>query len=149
MQITRAPSTSRLELVLTQNTVLPASTPVSALSASGAFGLPVLAYVLLGFTAIATAIVQYTPLGLRLYAIGEFPDAARAAGLPLRRRRHRWHPLRFLSERQHDPLRLLSIVANGLLLTDLNFYWQQVGTGTLIFAVLALSFINRKAAGNA
>ena len=44
-----------------------------------------LAYVLIGFTAIATAIVQYTPLGLRLYAVGEFPDAARAAGLPLRR----------------------------------------------------------------
>lgn len=43
---------------------------------------------------------------------------------------------------------LLSIVANGLLLTDLNFYWQQVGTGTLIFAVLALSFINRKAGAN-
>ncbi|MDL2409006.1 ABC transporter permease [Rhizobium calliandrae] len=42
---------------------------------------------------------------------------------------------------------LLSIVANGLLLTGLNFYWQQVGTGTLIFAVLALSFINRKTVG--
>jgi len=41
---------------------------------------------------------------------------------------------------------LLSIVANGLLLTGLNFYWQQVGTGTLIFAVLAFSFINRKTA---
>ncbi|MDP9811146.1 ribose transport system permease protein [Rhizobium tibeticum] len=41
---------------------------------------------------------------------------------------------------------LLSIVANGLLLSGLNFYWQQVGTGTLIFAVLAFSFINRKAA---
>ncbi|WP_208245247.1 ABC transporter permease (plasmid) [Rhizobium sp. T1470] len=41
---------------------------------------------------------------------------------------------------------LLSIVANGLLLTGLNFYWQQVATGTLIFAVLAFSFINRKAA---
>ncbi len=40
---------------------------------------------LLGFTAVTTAIVQYTPLGLRLYAVGEFPDAARAAGLPLRR----------------------------------------------------------------
>ncbi|MGZ2486356.1 ribose transport system permease protein [Rhizobium pisi] len=75
-----------LELVLTGNTVLPASTPfLSALSASDPFGIPVLAYVLLGFTAIATAIVQYTPLGLRLYAVGEFPDAARAAGLPLRR----------------------------------------------------------------
>ncbi len=41
---------------------------------------------------------------------------------------------------------LLSVVANGLLLTGLNFYWQQVGTGTLIFAVLAFSFINRKTA---
>ncbi|MBY5813806.1 ABC transporter permease [Rhizobium leguminosarum] len=75
-----------LELVLTGNTVLPASTPfLSALSASDVFGIPVLAYVLLGYTAIITAIVQYTPLGLRLYAVGEFPDAARAAGLPLRR----------------------------------------------------------------
>ncbi len=41
---------------------------------------------------------------------------------------------------------LLGIVANGLLLTGLNFYWQQVGTGLLIFAVLALSFINRRKA---
>ncbi|APO70479.1 sugar ABC transporter permease protein (plasmid) [Rhizobium gallicum] len=41
---------------------------------------------------------------------------------------------------------LLSIVANGLLLTGLNFYWQQVGTGLLIFAVLAVSFANRKTA---
>jgi ribose transport system permease protein len=39
---------------------------------------------------------------------------------------------------------LLSIVANGMLLTGLNFYWQQVGTGVLIFGVLALSFINRR-----
>lgn len=77
---------SGLELVLTGNTVIPASTPcLSALSASDAFGIPILAYVLIGFTVFATAIVQYTPLGLRLYAVGEFPDAARAAGLPLRR----------------------------------------------------------------
>jgi ribose transport system permease protein len=75
-----------LELVLTGNTVIPASTPfLSALSTSDPFGMPVLAYVLIGFTTIAAAIVQYTPLGLRLYAVGEFPDAARAAGLPLRR----------------------------------------------------------------
>ncbi|MDX3925743.1 MAG: ABC transporter permease [Shinella sp.] len=44
---------------------------------------------------------------------------------------------------------LLGIVANGLLLTGLNFYWQQVGTGILIFAVLAISFANRKAAAGA
>lgn len=41
---------------------------------------------------------------------------------------------------------LLGIVANGLLLSGLNFYWQQVGTGLLIFSVLAISFANRKAA---
>ncbi len=35
---------------------------------------------------------------------------------------------------------LLAVVANGLLLFGLNFYWQQVGTGVLIFLVLAASF---------
>ncbi len=44
---------------------------------------------------------------------------------------------------------LLGIVANGLLLSGLNFYWQQVGTGLLIFCVLAIGFANRKAAGRA
>ncbi|NTA13862.1 ABC transporter permease [Agrobacterium tumefaciens] len=44
---------------------------------------------------------------------------------------------------------LLSIVANGLLLSGLNFYWQQVGTGLLIFLVLAIGFANRKAATHA
>jgi ribose transport system permease protein len=34
---------------------------------------------------------------------------------------------------------LLSIVRNGLLLIGWNFYWQQVATGILIFAVLAFS----------
>ncbi|WP_321869429.1 ABC transporter permease [Paraburkholderia tropica] len=40
---------------------------------------------------------------------------------------------------------LLSLVANGLLLIGWNFYWQQVATGVLIFAVLALSFASRRA----
>lgn len=44
---------------------------------------------------------------------------------------------------------LLSIVANGLLLSGLNFYWQQVGTGLLIFFVLAIGFANRKTAAYA
>lgn len=74
-----------LELVLTQNTVVPASTEfLSVLSSGGPFGIPMLAYVLIGFTLVVAAIVQYTPLGLRLYAVGEFPDAARAAGLPIK-----------------------------------------------------------------
>lgn len=75
-----------LELVLTQNTVVPASTDfLTLLSGSDRLGIPVLAYLLLGFSAIATATVQFTPVGLRLYAVGEFPAAARAAGLPVKR----------------------------------------------------------------
>ncbi|MCC8402301.1 ABC transporter permease [Paraburkholderia sp. MMS20-SJTN17] len=37
---------------------------------------------------------------------------------------------------------LISLVANGLLLIGWNFYWQQVATGVLIFAVLAVSFVH-------
>ena len=36
------------------------------------------------------------------------------------------------------------MVANGLLLIGWNFYWQQVGTGTLILLVLAVSFASRR-----
>ncbi|HHY50935.1 MAG TPA: ABC transporter permease [Alphaproteobacteria bacterium] len=75
-----------LELVLTQNTVIPVTTPLaSAISSTAVLGLPALAYVLLLFTLVVAAVVQYTPLGLRLYAVGEFPEAARAAGLPVGR----------------------------------------------------------------
>ncbi|OLP57787.1 ABC transporter permease [Xaviernesmea oryzae] len=75
-----------LELVLTQNTVIPAITPLlESLSGSGPFGIPALAYVLLGFALITAVVVQATPLGLRLYAVGEFPEAARASGLALKR----------------------------------------------------------------
>jgi ribose transport system permease protein len=38
---------------------------------------------------------------------------------------------------------LLAVVSNGLLLVGLNYYWQQVGTGALIFIVLAASFAAR------
>jgi ribose transport system permease protein len=41
---------------------------------------------------------------------------------------------------------LLAIVGNGLLLSGLNFYWQQVGTGALILLVLAISFSRRSGA---
>jgi len=44
---------------------------------------------------------------------------------------------------------LLGIVANGLLLVGLSYYWQQVGTGVLIFLVLAASFATRGGASRA
>lgn len=39
---------------------------------------------------------------------------------------------------------LLGTVKNGLLLIGWNFYWQQVGTGVLIFLILAVSFATRR-----
>ncbi|KOP55326.1 Ribose ABC transporter permease [Pseudomonas coronafaciens pv. garcae] len=38
---------------------------------------------------------------------------------------------------------LINVIANGLLLIGWNFYWQQVATGALIFAVLTFSFASR------
>lgn len=73
-----------LELVLTQNTVIPALTPLTeTLSSTGPLGVPVLAFVFLAFAGVAGAIVHLTRTGLRLYAVGEFPEAARATGLPV------------------------------------------------------------------
>lgn len=75
-----------LELVLTQNTVISASSDVlSAFSGYGPLDIPALAYVLVIVTIFAATIVQYTPVGLRLYAVGEFPEAARASGLRVKR----------------------------------------------------------------
>lgn len=74
-----------IELVLTQNTVIPALTPLTGtLSSAGPLGIPILAFVLLGFAAVAGTVVHLTGTGLRLHAVGEFPEAARAAGLPVR-----------------------------------------------------------------
>lgn len=41
----------------------------------------------------------------------------------------------------------INVIANGLLLIGWNFYWQQVATGVLIFAVLAFSFASRRVLG--
>ncbi|MHC2296076.1 ABC transporter permease [Rhizobium mongolense] len=76
---------SGLELVLTQNTVIPATGNLLAvLSGIGPLDVPALAYVLIGFAAVVALVVQATALGLRLYAVGEFPEAARASGLSIR-----------------------------------------------------------------
>lgn len=73
-----------LELVLTQNTVIPASTPLlAAIADSDRFGVPILAYSLIITALILALLLQHTPVGLRLYATGEHREAARAAGLPI------------------------------------------------------------------
>jgi ribose transport system permease protein len=74
-----------LELVLTGNTVIPASTPLlQFLSSNLPGGFPVLALALVMFPALVAVLIHLTAPGLRPYAVGEFPEAARAAGLPVR-----------------------------------------------------------------
>lgn len=75
-----------LELVLTENTVLSASTPfLMAINDAGPLGIPNLAYILLIAALLLTLVVQHSRFGLRLYAVGEHREAARAAGLPVAR----------------------------------------------------------------
>jgi ribose transport system permease protein len=71
-----------LELTLTENTVLPTTSPLLALLSSGRFlGISTLAWVLIAATVIVGLVVHRTPVGMRLYAVGGHPEAARAAGL--------------------------------------------------------------------
>ncbi|AVB20197.1 MULTISPECIES: ABC transporter permease [Pseudomonas syringae group] len=75
-----------LELVLTQNTVLATDSALLDSLASGAWlGVPALAWVLLSVAAGLWLLIQHSAFGLRLYAIGEYPQAAKAAGLSLQR----------------------------------------------------------------
>lgn len=74
-----------LELVLTQNTSVPVASPVMAfLLDSGPFNVPHLAYALIVVAVLFTALIHYTPFGLRLRATGAHRDAARAAGIATR-----------------------------------------------------------------
>jgi len=75
-----------LELVLTENTVLATDSAVLDLLASGVWlGIPALAWVLISVATLLWLLIQHSAYGLRLYAIGEYPQAARAAGLNIER----------------------------------------------------------------
>ncbi|HEV3064721.1 MAG TPA: ABC transporter permease [Chthoniobacterales bacterium] len=70
------------ELVLTQNTVIPATSPfLAALADNGPLGISYLAYIFVVLAFIFIVGVEFTPFGLRLYAVGAYREAARAAGL--------------------------------------------------------------------
>jgi ribose transport system permease protein len=75
-----------LELVLTENTVLPTESGLLDVLASGEWlGVPALAWVLLSVSGALMLLIQHSAYGLRLYAVGEYPEAARAAGIGLKR----------------------------------------------------------------
>jgi ribose transport system permease protein len=70
------------ELIITQNTVLQANSPfLTVLAGSGPFGISTLAYLLLMVAIVLIVAIEFTPFGLRLYAVGGFREAALASGL--------------------------------------------------------------------
>lgn len=82
---------SGLEFVLTQNSVVTATSPgLTWLAEIGPLDVPIMAWALVVATIALLVLVQISPFGLRLHAVGAHPEAARAYGLPVR-------PLLFLS----------------------------------------------------
>lgn len=70
------------ELTLTQNTVIGATSPLLSLLVSGSFlGISALAWALILFSVIMVLFIHKTAFGMRLYAVGGHPEAARAAGI--------------------------------------------------------------------
>lgn len=71
-----------LELMLTQNTVVPVNSPLLGTIAFGRFlGISALAWCLIIVSALLIWAVHASRIGLRLYAVGGHFEAARAAGL--------------------------------------------------------------------
>lgn len=74
------------ELVLTQNTVVPATSPLlTAVAATSSLAVPNIVYIFFCLAAILIILIEATPFGLRLYAVGGFREAAVAAGIRVNR----------------------------------------------------------------
>ncbi|MDQ7979491.1 ABC transporter permease [Paraburkholderia sp. SARCC-3016] len=70
------------ELTITQNTVISVSSPLMTFISSASFlGISALAWTLALASAAMILLVHHTGFGLRLYAVGGHPEAARSTGI--------------------------------------------------------------------
>ncbi|MFK7994818.1 MAG: ABC transporter permease [Granulosicoccus sp.] len=73
---------SGLELTITENNVVGVSSDFLTMLQFGRFlGISSLAWVLIVFTVFVAFLMHFSPFGVKLYAAGGFPEAAKAAGL--------------------------------------------------------------------
>ncbi|WP_322103130.1 ABC transporter permease [Paraburkholderia sp. J41] len=71
-----------VELTVTQNTVISVSSPVMTfISSASLLGISALAWTFILASVAMILLVHYTGFGLRLYAVGGHPEAARSAGI--------------------------------------------------------------------
>ena len=72
------------ELVLTENVVITVDNPLTDFFSNASFlGVSALAWSFVVATLVFAVLLQLSRWGLRLHAVGAYPDAARAAGLPV------------------------------------------------------------------
>jgi len=119
-----------LELVLTENTVVPTDAALLDLLSGGTWlGVPALAWVLLVTAGLLTLLIQHSVYGLRLYAVGEYPHAAEAAGIRV--------PAYVLSSY------LLSGVCAAIaaFCSAAFFSGSTTGSGEMLLSVVAIAFL--------
>ena len=119
-----------LELVLTQNTELATDSALLDVLASGEWlGVPALAWMLLSVAAVLHVLIQHSAYGLRLYAIGEYPLAAKAAGL---------NPRGYVFSTY---LLAGTCAALGAFCSAAVFSGSTTGSGDLLLSVVAIAFL--------
>lgn len=73
---------SGFELTITENNVIGVSSDFLTMLQFGRFlGVSALAWVLFAFTIVVAILIHFSAFGVKLYAVGGFPEAAKAAGL--------------------------------------------------------------------
>lgn len=119
-----------LELTITENSVIGVRSEFLSAMQFGRFGgISALAWILIGFTAIVAYIAHFSPFGVRLYAVGGFPEAARAAGLNVGR--YVYFSYMFSG--------LCAAIASIMIVSRLSAASQ--GTGLLLLPVLAAALL--------
>ena len=119
-------------------------------------GLPMPIWLVLIYLTALWLLIERTVFGQRIAALGLQRATARLSGLPVRRDTALVYVLDAIGATfigttlrgNHRPsiegtvlgVLMLSVAADGLVLVGWSFEWQQIASGLLVLAILAISF---------